>query len=53
MKKTYHTPALLSVAFDTEEILEISYNGGNSILEDKNSADKKPADGFGNAVDIF
>ena len=52
MKKTYTAPTAESVAFDTEEILSISFTGFGVVLEEKNEADKKPATDFG-SVSLF
>ena len=52
MKKIYIAPSAERVAFNTEEILEISYTGTGSFLEDKTNSDKKPATDFGN-VSLF
>ena len=52
MKKTYIAPSVERVALETEEILEISYTGTGSVLEEKTDSDKKPATDFGN-VSLF
>ncbi len=50
MKKTYQAPFAEQIAFETEEILEISFTGSGTILEDqKPSAPEKE---FGN-VSLF
>jgi len=50
MKKTYFAPEAKHVAFETEEILEISYNGGTVL--DKEDTDNNASFGFGE-VDLF
>ena len=50
MKKTYDAPSAKSIAFETEEILGISYTGSGTALEEKNPADKKPASEFGDVT---
>ena len=54
MKKTYTTPSAQSVAFDTEDILAVSFTGTAPVLKDsdKNNSSKKPATDFG-AADLF
>ncbi len=48
MKKTYSAPCAELTRFDTEEILDISFTGTGSVLEEKTEADKNPASDFGN-----
>lgn len=54
MKKTYFAPAAESVTFDTEEILNISFTGSGSVLDDSdtNKSSKNPSTDFGN-VSLF
>ena len=52
MKKTYNAPCAELTSFDTEEILDISFTGTGSVLEEKTEADKKPASDFGN-ISLF
>jgi len=54
MKKIYTTPAAEHIAFESEEILEISYTGSGSVLEDSdsNNSSKNPAKDFGD-VSLF
>ena len=41
MKKTYIAPSAERIALETEEILEISFTGIGTVLEEKTDADKK------------
>lgn len=50
--KNYTTPSVEVVAFDTEDVLDISFPGNLGILKDKTEADKKPASDFGN-ISLF
>ena len=52
MRKTYTTPSVQAVAFDTEEIMDASFPGNLGVLKDKNGADKAPASEFGK-VNLF
>ena len=52
MKKTYITPSAERIALETEEILEISFTGIGTVLEEKTDADKKAESDFGN-VSLF
>ena len=52
MKKTYLTPDASKIFFETEEILEISFTGNGSILDEKTEADKSAGDNFG-GIDLF
>ncbi len=52
MKKTYFAPNAESIAFETEEILGISFTGIAGVLEEKTEADKNPASDFGN-ISLF
>jgi len=52
MKKTYQAPDASSIAFDTEEILNISFTGNGEVLGEKNMADLSPSDEFG-GIQIF
>ena len=47
MKKIYVAPSAEHVAFDTEEILGISFTGNGSVLEEQTDADKAAQSGFG------
>ena len=50
MKKTYIAPSAESVSFDTEEILNISFTGSGTVLDDKKP--EAPAKDFGN-ISLF
>ncbi len=54
MKKIYTAPSAERIALDTEEILNISFTGSGSILDDsdKNNSSKNPATDFGD-VSLF
>lgn len=54
MKKFYMTPAAERIAFESEEILDISFTGSGSILDDSdsNNSSKNPATDFGD-VSLF
>ena len=52
MKKTYIAPTAESVAFDTEEILGISYTGTGSVLTDSDTNKSSATDKFG-GVSLF
>ena len=49
MKKTYTAPSAESIALETEAVLEISYTGSGSLLDDSagNNSSKDPATDFG------
>lgn len=50
MKKTYTAPSAERVALETEEILDISFTGAGTVLDDKKP--ENPASDFGN-VSLF
>lgn len=54
MKKTYRVPSAELIALETEEILDISYTGSGSFLEDSkdNPSSKNPSSDFGD-VSLF
>lgn len=54
MKKIYTAPSAERIALETEEILNISYTGSGSVLEDsdENNSSKNPATDFGD-VSLF
>ena len=49
MKKTYAAPSAEHIALETEAVLEISYTGSGSLLDDSagNNSSKYPATDFG------
>ena len=54
MKKIYTAPSAERIALETEDVLNISYTGSGSILNDsdKNNSSKNPATDFG-GVSLF
>lgn len=54
MKKTYSAPSAEQIAFDTEEILGISFTGQGGVLKDQTKADQEASSDFGKLnVDLF